>query len=326
VGVAEFVDGVDRLLTRAHGLFPAAAADGGAVVGASSGGAGAPPVPGGASGLGEGAGVAGGVYRQAQSTLTGLDAQTTEAAQEAVAVAGQGRLGSGAVRDQARAQAAAMMPMSHTAAGARLLVSTMDERLAAMQRQLGTTTTQNHGVATRLQSLAAGYRRLSDLAQSGGAAKDAPPGDGAEPLKWKPGDKRHRPYITGPDGLGPPNPPDAPPYVHIPGTNAFVRSDELPGLVIQDPSLPGPATRYDGHGNPDPYISLGPNTGAWVPKSEFPGAKFYPPDCTTELPPYGYEEWLPHSGIFMWHGDLVNDPYPPRGPSQQPAPTYPQGR
>jgi hypothetical protein len=161
---------VDRLLTRAHGLFPAAAADGGAVVGASSGGAGAPRLPAGASGLGEGTGVAGGLYWQAQSALTGLDAQAGQAAQEAVAIAGQGRIGSGAVRDQARAQAAAMMPLSNTAAGVRLLVSTMDERLAAMQRQLGITTNRNQAVATRLQQVDEGYRMLPGVAGSSGLA------------------------------------------------------------------------------------------------------------------------------------------------------------
>jgi hypothetical protein len=87
----------------------------------------------------------------------------------AVAIAGQGRVGSGAVRDQARAQAAATMPLSNTAAGVGLPVTTMDERLAVMQRQLGITTTQNQAVATRVQQLAASYRGL------GGTVDATPP-------------------------------------------------------------------------------------------------------------------------------------------------------
>lgn len=72
-----------------------------------------------------------------------------------------------------------------------------------------------------------------------------------------------------------------------------------------------------------PYISLGPNTGAWAPESDFPGAIFLPPD-SDELPPYGYEEYLPHSRIYVWHGDSVPEPYNPQGPLTPPQ-TYPQG-
>jgi len=150
--------------------------------------------------------------------------------------------------------------------------------------------------------------------------KQSPPAAPLDSQTWKPGDQRHMPYIAGREGMGPPNYPDSPPWIEIGDKSGnFVRSDELPGLVRQDPQLPGPATRYDGHGNPDPYISLGPGTGAWAPRSDFPGAKIYSPG-STELPPYGWEEWMPGSGIYMWHGDLI--PEPLQGPSTQ---TYPQG-
>jgi len=102
-----------------------------------------------------------------------------------------------------------------------------------------------------------------------------------------------------------------------------VRSDELPGVKVLAPGDLGPAPIYDDHGNEVPYTQLGPNTGVWVPKDDFPGAYFLPPD-STELPPYGYEEYLPHSGIFVWHSDLVPEPYNPNRPLLPPQ-TAPAG-
>jgi hypothetical protein len=307
VGVAEFVDGVDRLLTRAHGLFPSAAGDGGQAF--SAGGAGSVPgVPAGDSGLATGAAMAGGTYTRAQTGVAGLDAASGEAAAEASAVGAQGFSSSGAIRDQARAQAVAIAPMTNSAAGMRLLVSTMDAHVTAMQQQVSTTSAQNQGLATRLRQVAASYRTQSDL-------PDSPPAVPLDSRTWKPGDKRHQPYIAGPGGLGPPNPGDGPPWMEIgPGSGNFVRSDELPGVQVLAPGALGP----------DPYIQLGPNTGVWVPKSDFPGAIFMPPG-SQELPPYGYDEYLPHSGIFVWHGDLVPEPYNPSG-GASPAPTHPAGR
>ena len=43
------------------------------------------------------------------------------------------------------------------------MVSTMDERLAAMQRQLDTTTAQNQVLATRLRQVAEAYRGMGAL-------------------------------------------------------------------------------------------------------------------------------------------------------------------
>jgi hypothetical protein len=323
VSVAEYVDGVDRLLTRAHGLF-AAGGDGGAAVPAGGGGGAVPGAPAGESGLAEGAGLAGGVYRRAQTTVAGLDGAAGEAAAEASVIGAQGYSGSGVIRDQARAQAAAIAPMGNSAAGMRLLVSTMDQHVQAMQQQVSTTSAQNRGVATRLRQVAASYRSQTDLPGSRGDGKDSPPAVPLDSETWKPGDKRHMPYVAGPGGMGPPN-TSGPPWVEIgSGSGNFVRSDELPGLKVLAPGALGPATVSDSHGNPDPYIQLGPNTGAWVPKSAFPGAIFMPPD-STELPPYGYDEYLPHSGIFVWHGDLVPEPYN-QGGSNLPPQTYPSGR
>jgi hypothetical protein len=157
VSVAAYVDGVDRLLARAHDLFPCAAGDGGAAFSAGGGGF-VPAVPAGESGLATGADMAGGVYTRAQTTVSGLDAESGEAVTEAGAVGAQGFSGSGVIRDQARAQAAAIAPMSNSAAGMRLMVSTMDAHVAAMQQQVSTTSTQNQALSTRLRVVAQGYR------------------------------------------------------------------------------------------------------------------------------------------------------------------------
>jgi hypothetical protein len=324
VSVAEFVDGVDRLLTRGHGLFPARTA--GELFGIAGEGAGSVPVqPAGDSGLGTGASVADSAYKQARSGLTSLDSESAQAVAEAGTIGGQGRGGSGAIRDQARAQAAAIGPMSNSASGMRLMVSTMDEHLAAMQRQIDTTTTQNQALATRLRQVATSYQGLTDLPGTPAEAQDSSPS--AVPLESHtrtPGGKRHKPYIAGPDGKGPPNTPGAPPWVEIgPRSGNFIQSHELPGLKIQAPGELGPPAFYDEHGNLVPYIQLGPDTGAWAPKSDFPGAYLLPPG-SAEHPPYGYEEYLPGSGIFMWHSDLLPELYNPNGPPPPPQ-TFPRG-
>ncbi|MGV7724209.1 PPE domain-containing protein [Mycobacterium kansasii] len=168
--------------------------------------------------------------------------------------------------------------------------------------------------------------------------KDAPPitGGGTVPLdshEWKQGDKRHRPYEAGTGGVGPPNYPDSPPWVDIWDRSGgdpdkvphyFVRSDEIPHFKSgYPPGGPGPAKTFDAQGNLDPWIELGPNTGVYVPKSDFPGAVIIPPGSTA-LPPYGYDEYVPGSGIFLWHGDMVREPYNPKAPSVPPR-TSPGG-
>ena len=70
----------------------------------------------------------------------------------------RGSAASTGVRDTARAQAAAIAPATGSPAGVKLLVSSMDERLAAMQRQLDATKAQNRVLTTRLRQLAAAYR------------------------------------------------------------------------------------------------------------------------------------------------------------------------
>ena len=147
---------MDRLLTRAHGLY--GAGSGGGEVFAAGGGGGSVPPPAGGSGLGSGVAAAGGVYEQSQAGVSGLDVDSGQTARAGGAVADQGRAGAGVIRDQARTVAAATAPLGNSAAGARLVVAAMDEHLAAMQRQLDTPTEQNKVLAARLRQLAEAYR------------------------------------------------------------------------------------------------------------------------------------------------------------------------
>lgn len=314
--------GVDRILTRAHELYPAGGE--GAPLPISGGGS-VPASPEGAGGLHVGVRRAAGSYQQARTAAAGLDQELQQAAEQGGVIGAQGRQASGVIRDQARAVAASTEALGRTPAGAHLIMAAMNQHLSAMQTQLQTTKTQYQAVSATLRQTAAGYQTLS------GDDKESPP---AVPLdssnKWKPGDKRHKPYDAGVGGMGPPNYPGSPPWVDIYDRTKdpdqvphyFVRSDEIPGYKTLPPGALGPPTVADEHGNPDPYIELSPNSGVWVPQSAFPGAKIYPPGGGG-LPPYGWDEYLPGSGIFVWHGDLVPEPYKPYGPLG--PPTYPQG-
>ena len=153
---------MDRLLTRGHGLFPAGGPNGGGVFAAGGGGGGAsvPEVPSGGSGLGGGVATAGGQYSRARAGVVGLDVESGQAAGEGGAVGASGRAGAGVIRDQARVAGAAAGPLGSSPAGVRMVVATMDEHLAAMQRQLQVTTEQNRVLATRLRQLAMAYRGI----------------------------------------------------------------------------------------------------------------------------------------------------------------------
>ncbi len=292
----------------------------------ASGGGSVLAAPEGAGGLQAGVTRAAGSYQQARTGAAGLDQELQQAAGQGGEIGAQGRLASGVIRDQARAVAASTESLGRTPAGAHLIMAAMDQQLSAMQGQLQTTNSQYQAVSAILRHTAAGYQTLSN-----GGAKEAPP---AVPLDsssgWKPGEKRHMPYSAGKGGLGPPNYPDSPPWVDIYDRTKdpdqvphyFVRSDEIPGYKVLPPGELRPSTVYDEHGNPDSYIELSPNSGVWVPQSALPGAKVYSPGGGS-LPPYGWDEYLPGSGIYLPHAELMPEPYKPYGPLG--PPTYPQG-
>ncbi|WP_207544852.1 PPE domain-containing protein [Mycolicibacter sinensis] len=118
----------------------------------------------------------------------------------------------------------------------------------------------------------------------------------------------HKPYIAGPGGLGPANLPDSPPWMEIGhGSGNWVRSDDLPSAVVKAPGELGPSPFYDTSGNPNTYMELVPRSGVWVLPQDFPGAQFLPPNA---MGPYGWEEYLPGSGIWLPSGELIpNNPW-----------------
>jgi peptidoglycan DL-endopeptidase CwlO len=164
------VAGVDRLLTRGHGLFPAGGGvDRGQVFAAGVGGGGSVPAApaGGDSSLTGGATAAGGVYQQVKAGAEGLDGDSGQVVGEGGAIGQQGRGASGVIRDQARAVGAASAALGRSPAGAQLVMAAMDQHLGAMQRQLDQTAAQNRLLALRLRQLAAGYRGIGSGAMGG---------------------------------------------------------------------------------------------------------------------------------------------------------------
>lgn len=152
--LAAYVAQVDQVMSAGQRLFIASSGPAGA------GGAEvpSPPAPPGRGGLTVGARGAGEAYRERWSTASALDARTTNAGADAKAEAERGSRGTTGVRESARSQATAIAPATTSPAGVKLMVSTMDERLAAMQRELATTKAQNAVLAQRLRQLAMAYR------------------------------------------------------------------------------------------------------------------------------------------------------------------------
>lgn len=169
-----YVAQVDQVLSAGQRLFIASSGPAGA------GGAEvpSPPAPPGRGGLTVGTHGAGEAYREKWSAATALDARTTTAGADAKAEAERGSRGTTGVRESAQSQAAAIAPATTSPAGVKLMVSTMDERLAAMQRELATTNAQNALLAQRLRQLAMAYRGGSGVGGVGGpmTALGAPTG------------------------------------------------------------------------------------------------------------------------------------------------------
>lgn len=160
MSIAEFVAGVDRLLTRAHDLFPAGGADERLVTSRGGGSVPAAP-PEGVSGLRVGVSGAARSYQQAQTGAAGLDEELQQAAEQGDVIGEQGRAALGVIRDQARAVSAATGSLGGDPVGARLIMAAMDQHLSAIQGQLESTKSQYQGVSAMLRQVAAGYQTLS---------------------------------------------------------------------------------------------------------------------------------------------------------------------
>ncbi|SBS78316.1 NLP/P60 protein [uncultured Mycobacterium sp.] len=161
-GVGAYIAQVDRVLASAQGVFPAAGGPGS--VGSQGPGVPAAPAD---SALSTGAGNAGDGYKRTWGTVTGLDAQTNGTSAAGAAEGQNGRAGATGVRQSAASAAAAIAPAAGSPAGVKTLVTNMDDRLAAMQRQLDTTKAQNQLLATRMRQMAMAYRQAGQASQAG---------------------------------------------------------------------------------------------------------------------------------------------------------------
>ena len=159
-----YVAQVDRVLAAGQGLFPASTGPGSV----GGGEPGLPPPPP-KSGLNVGVSGAGEDYRQSWRGVAALDVQTNGGAADGKAENERGQAGATGVRQTAQSQAAAIAPATGSPAGVKLLVSSMDERLAAMQREIDTTKAQNRLLATRLRQIAAAYRTAASPMSGMGA-------------------------------------------------------------------------------------------------------------------------------------------------------------
>ena len=157
-----YVAQVDRVLAAAQGVFPAAGGPGSVM----TQGPGVPAAPA-DSGLGAGAANAGEGYKRTWGTVTELDDQTNGTSATGAAEGQNGRTGATGVRQSAASAAAAIAPATGSPSGVKTLVTSMDDRLAAMQRQLDTTKAQNQLLATRMRQMAMSYRQAAQTSPAG---------------------------------------------------------------------------------------------------------------------------------------------------------------
>lgn len=159
-GVSAYLARVDRVLGAGQALFPTFVSSPG---GAGVVGPGTPAAPQ-VSRLGSGAEAAGIDYRRSWDALIGLNEQTKAVAAQGASVGEFGWAGAAGVRTTAAAAAAALAPATDTPAGVKMLVSRMDDRLEAMQRQIASTKAQNRLLATRLRQVVMAYRAVAPAA------------------------------------------------------------------------------------------------------------------------------------------------------------------
>jgi hypothetical protein len=226
-----------------------------------AGAASTPAAPSGEGALADGAVAAGGRYQQAHARLRGLDAETTQAAEEAAAIGAQGRAGSGAILTQARAQAAALLPLANNPAGGQLLVAMMDHNLAAMQGQISATSTHYKTATAKLNTTAADYRHLAPEDDPNAGADDPSTRakrDGTiRAADWKPGDPLPpRPPLRG----HPPDPTDT--SIGDPRLGQWENVPPPPPYTGADPPPLQPEYRPYPDGT---ALTVGPTTGMYTP-------------------------------------------------------------
>jgi len=149
-------DVIDRLLARGEALFPDVEQAIEFKFGATPAGAGTPP--GGGVALADRLEEAHGQWARQHGALQDLDEQGTQIVAAAAAVAAEGRAAVQRLREQARAQVDAMMPVADSPAGTQLVVSTLDQIVGQVQQHVAASRRAYTDAAAQLRELAAGYR------------------------------------------------------------------------------------------------------------------------------------------------------------------------
>lgn len=147
--VSGYVEQVDRLLAAACALFPAdEPTPAPAMTAQWVQGQQSPPH--GFSALASGAARAADEYGRAASRVVEATEATERVLATAAAQAGEAAATAVSIRDSARGQADAIMPAAQAPDGVDMLVSTMEERLAAMQQLVASTREQMRMAAEQL--------------------------------------------------------------------------------------------------------------------------------------------------------------------------------
>jgi hypothetical protein len=147
--VADYVQQIDRLLSAGAAMFPDDRPTGAA---APSGAAGVPP-PGGAGGIAAAAQQADTRYRTVDTQIAELTAAIDAAVKLAAAQAVQAGIEARSIRVTANSQAHAINGATDGSDGVGALVSTMDERLAAMADHIASTRERLRATATQIRQL-----------------------------------------------------------------------------------------------------------------------------------------------------------------------------
>jgi hypothetical protein len=146
--VGEYVQQIDRLLAAGVAMFPDDQPA--ATVELTSR---APVSPAGVSGLATAAQQAGARYRDVDARIVELTESLTQAVKLAAAQALQAGVQARSIADTAHSQAEAISTATTNSDGVGQLVSTMDERLAAMADHIASTREQLRATAKQIRQL-----------------------------------------------------------------------------------------------------------------------------------------------------------------------------
>jgi hypothetical protein len=148
--VSDYVEQMDRLLSAGAAMFPDNQPTVAVEPVANPAPISAPP---GSGGLADGAQQAGASYRDVDARIAELTESIDRAVKSAAAQALQAGVEARSIRDTAHSQAEAMDTATKTSDGLGQLVSTMDERLAAMADHVATTREQLRAAAMQIRQL-----------------------------------------------------------------------------------------------------------------------------------------------------------------------------